>query len=183
MAGVNRGQLNYSVTGCGSATYNFTGVPITNFSPPSGLLPPGGSSVALVFNTLQATSCRYSLGTALDFNSMLPLDAGPPVLAHSVSVAGCGRIPGDKPGIHTLRVRPDFLQSAAYGRLPLRPGSFHISAAFGGGSYIYSAAPRRAERSSFFRVRLFGSPGAGHSRGEPERPDSARSECRRGPYW
>lgn len=52
LAGVSPGALNYSVNGCGSATYNFTGVPVSNFAPPSGLLPAGSATVALSFNTL-----------------------------------------------------------------------------------------------------------------------------------
>ena len=155
LAGVNPGQLNYSVTGCGSATYNFTGVPITNFSPPSGLIPPGSSSVALVFNTLQATSCRYSLGTALDFNSMLPLDAGPPVLAHSVSVTGLSSDPRVTNQVYIrCASNQDFLQSAAYRTVATPTGQFPHIGSIWWGSYIYSAAPQQAQK-----IQLFLGPG------------------------
>src|SRR5262249_9203995 len=47
MNGLSPGQLTYSVTGCGAASYTFTGAPVTNLTPPSNLLAPGSNSVAL----------------------------------------------------------------------------------------------------------------------------------------
>ena len=151
LAAVSPEQLNYSVGGCSSATYNFTGVPITNFSPPSGLLPPGSSNVAIVFSTLQATTCRYSLGTALDFNSMLPLDIGPPVLAHSVSASGLSSDPRVANQVYIrCASNQDFLQSAAYRTVATPTGQFPHIGSIWWGSYVYGAAPQQAQKIQLF---------------------------------
>ena len=78
LAGISPGQLNYSVTGCGSAIYNFTGVPISNLAPASGLLTSGSTEATVTFKTIQATTCRYSTGTASDYSVMQAIDTGRP---------------------------------------------------------------------------------------------------------
>src|SRR5258705_6155236 len=61
---------------------------ITNINPPSNLLPPGGTSVALTFNTTAATTCGYSIGTALALGAMQPIDPGGASTSHAATILG-----------------------------------------------------------------------------------------------
>jgi uncharacterized protein (TIGR03437 family) len=151
LAGVTPGQLNYSVGGCGSATYNFTGIPISNFGPPSGLLPPGSSTVTLSFNTLQATVCRYSVGTALDYASMQTLGSGPPTATHKAVAIG---ISTDSRVLNRLYVRcasnTDYLQSVTYRVIAAPSGSFPRVGNIWLGQYVYTNAPNDAKKTQLF---------------------------------
>jgi len=151
LAGVSPGQLNYSVGGCGSATYNFTGVPISNFKPPSGLLPAGSSTVTLSFNTSQATPCRYSVGTALDFASMQALDTGPPTATHKAVASGLST---DPRVLNRLYVRcasnTDYLQSATYRVVAAPSGPFPRIGNIWLGEYVYTNAPNNAKKTQLF---------------------------------
>jgi len=123
LAGVAPGELTYAVSDCGSASYNFTGIPIGNLSPLSGLLPARSTSVAMSFRTLQPTSCRYSVGSAADYASMHPLGSGPPATAHNGVVQGISSSPLVVNKVY-LRCasNPDFLLSEKY-RVVASPGS------------------------------------------------------------
>jgi uncharacterized protein (TIGR03437 family) len=151
LAGVSPGQLNYSVGGCGSATYDFTGVPISNFTPPSGLLPAGSASVTLSFNTLQAAMCRYSVGSALDYASMQALDTGPPTATHKVVANGLST---DPRLLNRLYVRcssnTDYLQSATYRVVAVPTGSFPRIGNIWLGGYVYANAPNNAKKTQLF---------------------------------
>jgi len=150
LAGASPGQLNYSVPGCGSASYAYTGVPITNFSPPSGLLPAGSSAVTLSFNTTQPTTCRYSVGAALDFAAMSELDAVPATL-HTAPASGLSSDPRVLNHVY-LRCasNPDYLLGATYrvvgaptGRFP-RVGNIWLS------GETYRNQPELAAKTQLF---------------------------------
>ncbi len=145
LAGVNPGQLTYAVGGCGSASLTYTGIPITNFSPASGLLAPGSTSVAVSFNTVQPTLCRYSTGTAQDYASMQPLDTGSPVLAHSGVISG---LSSDPRVLNSVYVRcasnQDFLESLAYRSVAAPTGSFPRIGSIWQGEYILTTKPAQA---------------------------------------
>ncbi len=66
---------------------------ITNISPPSNLLAPGSTSVALTFNTSTATICAYSVGTSLPYGSMQRFDTGQSTTSHSGTVLGLSADP------------------------------------------------------------------------------------------
>jgi uncharacterized protein (TIGR03437 family) len=155
LAGASPGQLNYSVGGCGSTTYNFTGIPISNFAPPNGLLKAGSASVMLSFKTIQPTTCRYSIGNPLDYNSMLPLDTGPPTAAHVVAAAGLST---DPRVLNQLYVRcgsnPDYLQSATYRVVAAPAGAFPRIGNIWLGEYLNQNQPALAQK-----VQLFLGPG------------------------
>jgi uncharacterized protein (TIGR03437 family) len=155
LAGASPGQLNYSVASCGSTTYNFTGVPITNLSPASGLLPAGSTSVALTFGTLQATTCRYSIGNALDYASMLPLDNGPPTTAHNVSAAGLST---DPRAINQIYIRcasnPDYLQALTYRVIVSPNGPFPRIGNIWNGGVLLSTMPTQAAEVGLFLTNI-----------------------------
>lgn len=151
LAGVAPGQLNYSVGGCGSATYNYTGIPIGNFGPPSGLLPAGSTTVTLSFTTTQATACRYSVGSALDYASMQTLDTGPLTATHQ---AVAGGLSSDPRVLNRLYVRcasnTDYLQSATYRVVAAPTGSFPRIGNIWLGEYVYANAPNNARKTQLF---------------------------------
>lgn len=151
LAGVSPGQLNYVVGGCGAVTYNFTGIPITNFSPPSGLLSSGSTNVTIVFNTIQPTTCRYSVGIALDYSSMQPLDTGPPAVAHKVVAGGLST---DSRVLNQLYVRcasnTDYLQNATYRVVAMPAGSFPRIGNIWLGNYLNQNQPALAQKVQLF---------------------------------
>src|SRR5581483_9527496 len=151
MAGVSSGPLNYAVSGCGSAMYNFTGVPINNFNPPNGLLPPGSATIRLSFNTLQPTTCRYSIGTEMDYSSMQVLDIGPPTAAHTAFVTD---LSADPRTLSHLYVRcasnNDYLQSAVYRVVAAPAGSFPRVGNMLAGDYINRNTPDLAAKTQLF---------------------------------
>lgn len=151
LAGVAPGQLNYSVTGCGTATYRFTGIPITNLDPAGGLLRAGSTSVAVAFNTMQPTTCRYSVGQILDYASMQTFDTGPPTVTHKATVNG---VSPDPRVVNRVYLRcasnPDYLQSATY-RAVAAPGqAFPRIANIWIGPYLLSNAPSSARKTQLF---------------------------------
>jgi len=151
LAGVNPGQLTYSVSGCGMATLGYTGIPITNFSPPSGLLPPGSATVTLSFNTLEPTTCGYSIGTALAYGSMLALDTGPPTTMHNAVASGLST---DPRVWNTVYIRcasnTDYLQSATYRAVAAPTGSFPRIGNIWLAGYVYANAPNNAYKTQLF---------------------------------
>ncbi|HEY2859545.1 MAG TPA: LamG-like jellyroll fold domain-containing protein [Terracidiphilus sp.] len=151
LAGVSPGPLNYSVTGCGSATFNFSGIPISNFAPPNGLLSAGSANVTLTFNTAQPTTCRYSAGNPLVYTSMLALDTGPPTAIHSVVAGGLST---DPQVLNRLYVRcasaPDYLQSATYRVVAAPTGSFPRIGNIWLGDYLNRNQPALAKKVQLF---------------------------------
>jgi uncharacterized protein (TIGR03437 family) len=151
LAGVSPGQLNYSVSGCGSATYNFTGVPISNFNPPSGLLPSGSASVTLTFNTIQPTTCRYSVGTALAYLSMQALDTGPPTATHKAVASGLST---DPRVLNQIYVRctsnSDYVQSATFRVVAAPTASFPRIGSIFIGYYLNQNQPALAQKVKLF---------------------------------
>jgi hypothetical protein len=154
LAGVAPGQLSYSVGGCGTATYTFAGVPISNFSPSGGLLSAGSTTVTVVFNTIQPTTCRYSVGNALDYASMLQLDTGPPAAAHKAVARGLSM---DPRVLNQLYIRcasdPNYLQIATYRVLASPTGSFPRIGNIWHGNYLNQNQPLWHKKSSSFWAR------------------------------
>ncbi len=148
LAGISPGQLNYSVTGCGSAIYNFTGVPISNLAPASGLLTSGSTEATVTFKTIQATTCRYSTGTASDYSVMQAIDTGPPTVSHQGVISG---LSADPLVVNSVYIRcasnPDYLQSVTY-RVVSAPGAAYPR--IGNiwiGQYVFSNAPDQAQKT------------------------------------
>jgi|GEM_PF-712064 len=71
-----------------TASYTFPGIPITGADPPSTLLPPASTSVALSLQTAAAASCRYSVNTRADYTAMTAFDSGDGATDHHVTVRG-----------------------------------------------------------------------------------------------
>ena len=148
LAGVSPGQLNYSVTGCGSASYNFTGVPISNFAPPSGLLTAGSTSVAVTFNTIQATTCRYSTGSASPYSAMQALDTGPPSASHQGVIRGLSANPQVVNRVYIQCASNfDYLQSATYRVVAAPGGTYPRIGNIWIGAYVFSNAPDQAQKT------------------------------------
>jgi len=152
LAGVSPGQLVYSVAGCGtSSPYTFTGIPISNFSPPSGLLPPGNSSVAVSFNSIQPTTCRYSVGKPLDYSAMQPLDAGTATATHNGIVS---RISTNPQVLNQVYIRCasnlDYLQSETYRVVAAPSGPFPRIGNIWLGHYLNQTRPDLSQKVQLF---------------------------------
>jgi len=148
LSGVSTGQLSYQVTAagatspCSSTPYTYSGIPITNVNPPSNLLAPGSTSVALSFTTLQPTSCRYSVATLQDYSSMKPFDSGPAATTHQGIVAGLSPSPLV---LNTVYLRcgsnADYAQTLKYRSASTPSGAFPRIGSIWWGGYIYSTKP------------------------------------------
>lgn len=149
LANVSPGQITYSVNGCGSTSYSFGGIPITNLSPPSGLLSPSGTSI--VFNTIQPTTCRYSIGSALDYAFMQPFDTGPATTAHSGVLSGLSPDPRVLNKVY-LRCAsdPGFAQSLTYRVVAAPNGSFPRIGSIWLGEYLNQNRPDLAKKIQLF---------------------------------
>ncbi len=149
LSGVSPGQLDYSVAGCGAVTYNFTGVPISGLL--GGLLSPGSTSAGIAFNTIQATTCRYSIGSAAAFGSMQPLDSGPASATHSGVINGLSSDPRVPNQVYIrCASNPDYLQTATY-RAVAAPGqAFPRIGNIWVGDYVYNNAPDLAKKIQLF---------------------------------
>jgi hypothetical protein len=143
--GVAPGELTYAVSDCGSATYNFTGVPINDLTPPAGLLPAGSTSVTMAFKTLQPTDCRYSVGSAANFASMRPLGSEAAAATHKGVVEGISSNPLVTNKVY-LRCasNPDYLLSETYRVVALPGRSFPRIGNIWIGQYVLENAPENA---------------------------------------
>lgn len=152
LTGVAPGQLSYSVAGCGTAAYNFTGIPITNLAPSGGLLSPGSTSLQVAFNTIQPTTCRYSVGSPKDYTSMQTLDTGPSTTVHKATVIG---VSSDPRVVNRVYFRcasnPDYLLTATYRTVGPPPGqSFPRIGNIWIGPYVLDNAPEAAQKTQLF---------------------------------
>jgi hypothetical protein len=148
LAGVAPGKLTYMVNGCGSASYNYTGIPISHWTPPSGLLPARSTSVTVTFDTLQPTNCRYSVGTAASYASMQTLDSGSPATTHKGVVEGVSSNPRVVNHVY-LRCasNPDFLLSETYRTVATPGSSFPRIGNIWIGQYVLENAPDLAGKT------------------------------------
>jgi uncharacterized protein (TIGR03437 family) len=151
LTGVNPGQLTYSIGGCGVATLPYAGIPITNFSPPSGLLPAGSTGIPISFQTISPTVCRYSVGSNLDYDAMFAFDTGPPTMMHQGSING---IPTDTRVLNSVYIRcasnQDFVQSNTYRTVAAPTGPFPRIGNIWLGGYLYAKVPNQAEKTQLF---------------------------------
>jgi len=151
LTGVAPGQLSYAVSGCGSASYSWTGIPITNVNPGSNLLAPGSTSVNLTFNTAQASSCAYSVGTLKDYNQMTPFATGQGTTGHQGTVAG---LSSDPRVLNTVFLRcnsnSDFVQTLEYRAVPAPNGSFPRIGSIWWGQVIYSTKPEQTKKIQLY---------------------------------
>ena len=148
LAGVAPGKLTYAVSDCGTASFDYTGIPVSNLTPPSGLLPTASTSFAMTLSTLQPTDCRYSVGSAADYANMHPLDSGPPSMKHKGVVDGISPNPLVTNRIY-LRCasNPDFLLTETYRAVAAPGGTFPRIGNIWIGQYVLENAPENALKS------------------------------------
>jgi uncharacterized protein (TIGR03437 family) len=155
LAGVSPGQLNYSVTGCGSTGHSWPGIPITNVNPPSNLLAPGTSALTLSFNTLQPSSCAYSVGTQAPFSAMHAFATGQKTTSHQGDIAG---ISSNPQVLNTVYVQcdsnPDFTETLQYRVVGSRSGAYPRIGDIWIGNYLVNTSPSVANK-----VQLYLGPG------------------------
>jgi uncharacterized protein (TIGR03437 family) len=152
------GQVGYQVSGatgaCGTASYNYAAVSISNITPQSGLLPPGSTGLSLSFTTAQPASCRYSLGTLLDYNSMTPFDSE----SASTHIGQLSGLSSDPRVLNHVYLRcssdPNSAILLEYRAVAALNGSFPRIGSIWTGSYIYRTDPARAAK-----IQLFLGPG------------------------
>ena len=100
---------------CLSAAASFPGIPLTNITPPSTLLPPHTEEVSVSLDSIMPTSCRYSLSSPLPFGEMTPFDSGAGSEHHTTVVRG---LIADPNLVNEVYVRctdyPDYLLHARY---------------------------------------------------------------------
>jgi hypothetical protein len=157
LAGVAPGQLGYQVTGsgaatpCGTATYTYVGIPITNLNPPSNLLASGSTSVSLTFNTILPSSCAYSVGALADYSSMTPFATGQGTTSHQGAVSGLSPSPQVLNQVY-LRCdsNPDYVQQLEYRSVATLDPPFPRIGNIWWGSYLYSTKPDLALKTSLF---------------------------------
>ncbi len=144
LTGVSPGQLNYSVNGCGTASLAYTGIPITNFSPPSGLLPPGSTSVTVSFQTTSPTVCRYSVGSNPGYNSMQILDTGPASTMHQGVIRGISSATQVVNSVYFICASNlDFVETTVYRAAASPSGAFPRIGSIWWGSYVASTTPEK----------------------------------------
>ena len=106
-------------TACPSAVYDYPGIPIVNVDPPSTLLSPGTTSVALSVTTRTADQCRWSLERGTPFDQMQLATAGASPTMLSAIVSGLSPDPALVNQVY-LRCTsaPDYLHTLLYRALP-----------------------------------------------------------------
>lgn len=125
---VAAGQLTYSVNGCGTATYAYIGVPISNVSPASTLVPSGSTSIQLSVQTIAASSCGYSTGSLADLASMKPFSTGQGGVLHVTTVSGLSPDPSLVNRVYVrCALAPDYVVSLQYRALPVTNPSPRIA--------------------------------------------------------
>jgi len=161
LTGVPPGQLSYSVNGCGTASYSWTGIPITNLNPPSNLLPSGATSFALSFGTIEPAACAWSVGTLVPFASMQPFSGGQSTTSHQGTVSGLSSNPQTiNPVYIQCDSNPDFVQKLQYRAVASPAGPFPRVGSIWWGSYVESTAPAQAGKIQLFLCPAFSTPTA-----------------------
>jgi len=156
LAGVSPGQLSYSVNGCGTVSYSWAGIPVTDLNPPSNLLPPGATSFALSFNTLQPATCAYSVGSLLPFASMQPFAVGQNTTSHQGTVSGISSNPQTTNSVYIrCDSNPDFVQTLQYRAVASPAGPFPRVGSIWWGYYVASTAPTQVAKLQLFLCPAF----------------------------
>jgi len=124
---------------------------ITNIKPASNLLAPGTDTVAVSFNTSEATTCGWSLASTTAFGSMTPFEQQP-ASTHAGQVTGLST---DTRVVNTVFIRcaanPDYSQFVQYRDVAARNGSFPRVGSIWFGGYVYETAPAEAEKIQLFQ--------------------------------
>jgi len=157
LAGVPLGQLSYSVSGCeGPASYAWTGVPLSNFSPPSTLLPPGATSLALSFTSVQPAACAYSVGSLLPFASMQPFVGGQNTKSHQGAVSGISSSPQTTNSVYIrCDSNPDFVQTLQYRAVASPVWPFPRVGSIWWGFYVANTKPEHAAKIPLYLCPAF----------------------------
>ncbi len=102
-------------TPCVSAPVTYAAIPITSLEPPSTILPPNTSALALTVQTGENTACRYAVGSPLDFGGMTPFDSGEGTTQHETLIAGIDTDPNVVSEVYVrCAAEPDYLLHARY---------------------------------------------------------------------
>jgi len=132
------------------ATAASTGFSITNLAPASNLLPPGTDSVAVSFNTSEATTCGWSLNFGTPLSSMTPLEAQP-TASHQGLVTGLST---DTRVLNVVYIQcaadPTFTGYLQYRDVPARNGNFPRIGSIWVGWYVWTTVPAQAEQIQLF---------------------------------
>ena len=117
-------------------------------TPPNGLLPAGSTSVTMAFSTLEATDCRYSVGSAAAYASMNPLGSATPAATHKGLVEGLSFNPLE---VNMVYVRcasnPDYLLSQTYRTVASPGASYPRIGNIWIGQTVLEDAPENAEKT------------------------------------
>ena len=150
------GQLTYSVNRCGSAAYDFTGVPLSNFARPSTLLPTGATSLVLNFSSQQPVACAYSVGSLLPFAAMQPFAGGQKTTSHQGTVSGISPSPQITNSVYIrCDSNPDFVQTLKYRAVGSPAGTVSPVGSIWWGSYVASNKPAQAAKISLYLCPAF----------------------------
>lgn len=100
---------------CQSNLITYSGIPITNPQPPSTILIPGATSVALGVTTMVNTTCAYRVGAPVPYPQMTPFSQGNGTLSHQTMIGGMDSNPNV---VNQVYVRcasnPDYLLALRY---------------------------------------------------------------------
>jgi hypothetical protein len=134
----------------------FAGIPVTNFTPASGLLAPGTESLTITFETPKPASCRFSTAGPSEFASMQRMDDLSARTSHRAIVP----ISPDPAVLTRVLVRcdsnPEYVHESVYRAVPLPAGKFPRIANIWWGWRLYATAPAEAAK-----VQLYLAPGFG----------------------
>jgi hypothetical protein len=137
--------------GCSSAAFVYNGVPVTNADPPSTLLAPGATSLALTVQSSQPTSCAYSVGAVAGYSDMTAFDTGQGATSHGVTLQG---LSPDPAVVNHVYVRcasdPDFVLPLLYRSLAVTNAHFPRKGNLWGSSQVSAPGLAHAARIDLF---------------------------------
>ncbi len=133
--------VNYAITSIvgGAAS-------IGPISPASNLLAPGSTSVAITFQTSAPTTCGYSLGSALPFAQMQPIDSTP-TISHASTIQGLDPTPTTLNQVYvSCAAEPSQAVSVIYRAVAAPSGSYPRIGSIWWGSQWISNDPAHAKQ-------------------------------------
>ena len=81
-------SIVFQSAACAAPEFDYSGVPITQPSPPSTLLPTGTTQLDLAVQSAQPAACGWAVGAPLDLSDMAPFTTGQGGTAHRTSISG-----------------------------------------------------------------------------------------------